>query len=313
MSNQMFTLLKEKNGNVRQLTFKKTLEYFHVPHEWKLVHEELAEEYAKMPWNYLTVIIETESLDERLWDDPKHTLITNEIWCCEVELEARKRAQNHFFTSEEIENIFKENQFPQTRYNWKEEDCKERIKTELEDAIYEAQVKMLYPEIVEEFKRECRYEYDEDQEEEIKLSSHAFAKKWKKRHLEIFLPRVHQNAKRVFPNTPEPFGHSSFAQYFLIEKEHKIEWVYGASSGSYTRYAHGLMGHLFATLTKKYNKTIPTYYFKNTKKNDFKYIEEWDSFKVDRHELTGNYPARWEHSEPLFEGLLFDKWPLSSS
>lgn len=70
------------------------------------------------------------------------------------------------------------------------------------------------------------------------------------------------------------------------------------------------MGHIFATLTKKYNKTIPTYFFKNTKNNDFKYIQECETFKVDRSELTGNYPARWEKSESLFQGLLFDHFQM---
>ncbi len=165
---------------------------------------------------------------------------------------------------------------------------------------------MHYPFIVEEFKRECRYEYDEKLDEEIKLSQKAFEKKWKDRQLEIFLPRVHEDVERVFPNAPEPFGHNNYlAQYFFIEKEAEIEWTYGASSGSMTRYTQGLMGHLFATLTKKYRKSIPTYFFKNTKNNDFQYVQSWKKLKVDRHELTGNYPADWEQSESLFKGLLF--------
>lgn len=311
----MFTFSKNKSGIVSQFSFNKPLEYLHLPCTWEIVHEELAEQYAKMPWKYCAVIVQTEPLEEKLWDDPKHAHRSYDVWCSEVEREARERAQDNYFTPEEIETIFKEHQFPKERYNWEEPDDdgedenwdEKNIETEIKDAIFDAQVKMLYPAVIEEFKKECRYEYDEDSGEEVKVAPHIFAQKWKKRQLEIFLPRVDESVERVLPNAPEPFRHTSFAQYFFIEKEDKIEWVHGSGIGSQTRYAHGLMGHLFATLTKKYGKSIPTYFFTNTKKNDFKYIQEWSSFKVDRSELTGNYPVRWEHSESLFKGQLFEQ------
>jgi hypothetical protein len=307
----MFILTKDKNNCIKQLTFNKPLHHYWLPNNWEIVHEDMAKQFAKMPWNYMTVIVETEPLAEKLWDDPRHAHISYTTLCSEVEEMARERARDHFFTDSQIESIFKKNRFPKNRYNWEAEegevDDEEPIEIELKDAIYDAQVKMLYPEVVEEFKEECRYEYDDKSDEEVKLAPRAFAKKWKKRQLEIFFPRVHEESQRAFPNTPEPFGHStSFAQYFFIEKEDKVEWILGSSIGSQTRYAHGLMGHIFATLTKKYKKTIPTYFFKHTKNNDFKFIKEWKTYKVDRSELTGNYPARWEKSESLFKGLLFD-------
>jgi len=307
----MFTFSKNKNGIISKFSFIKPLDYFHILSSWEVVHEELAEQFAKMPWNYLTAIVQTETLAEGLWNDPKHAHSTYEVWCSEVEEEARKRVQGKYFTPEEIENIFKEKQLPKVRYNWEEEDSdeeldEENIETQIKDAIFDAQIKMLYPEVVKEFKEECLYEYEEESGESVKLAPRAFAQKWEKRQLEIFLPRAHESVERVFPHTPEPFGGSSFSQYYFIEKEDKIEWVSGSGRGSQTRYTHGLMGHLFATLTKKHNKVIPTYCFKNTNKNDFKYIQEWETFKVDRSDLTGNYPIRWEPSESLFKGLLLD-------
>jgi hypothetical protein len=306
----MLSLIKDKKNIIKQLTFNKPLEHYGLSNNWEVVHEDMARQFAKTPWNYLTVIVETEPLAEKLWDDSRHAHISYTTLCSELEERAREQAEGHFFTESQIENIFKKHQFPKDRYNWEDEeeeyDKETPIETELKDAIFDAQVKMLYPRIIEEFKEECRYEYDEQLDEEIKLAPRAFAKKWKKQQLEIFLPRVHKHMQRAFPNTPEPFGHfASVAQYFFIEKEDQVEWVFGAGSGSQTRYAHGLMGHVFATLTKKYNKTIPTYFFKNTKNNDFKYIQKWETFKVDRRDLTGNYPAYWETSESLFKDLLF--------
>ena len=308
----IFTLTKNKNNIIKKLTFDKPLHNYWLPNNWEVTHADMAKQFAKMPWNYTTVIVQTEPLAQKLWDDPRHAHISYSTLCSEVEEMARERARDLFFNDSQIENIFKKNRFPKNRYNWEEEgevDDEEPIEIELKDAIYDAQVKMLYPAVVEEFKEECRCEYDEKSEEEVKLAPRAFAKKWKKRQLEIFLPRIHEQSQRAFPNTPEPFGHStSFAQYFFIEKEDKVEWILGSSIGSQTRYAHGLMGHIFATLTKENNKIIPTYFFKHTKHNDFKYIQEWETFKVDRSDLTGNYPARWETSESLFEGLLFSEF-----
>lgn len=304
----MIQIAKDKNNNIKQLTFNKPLDYYRLSNNWDMVHEDLAKEYAKKPWNYLTVMVEMEPLAEKLWNDPRHAHTSYTVLCSEVEEKARKRMENQFFNESEIEDIFTQHQFPKERYNWEddEEDRETPIISELKDAIYDAQVKMLYPEVIKEFKEECRYEYDEESDEEVKLTSSAFSKKWKKRQLEIFLPRIYEDSQRVFPNAPEPFGHfCSFCQYFFIEKENKIEWIFGSSSGSQTRYAHGLMGHIFATLTKKYKKTIPTYLFKHTTNNDFKFVQEWDTFKVDRMELTGNYPARWDKSESLFKELLF--------
>jgi hypothetical protein len=310
----MFTFAKDKNNNVTRFEFEKPLEHYYIPHSWELVHEELAEKFASMAWNYRTVIVVTEPMEEKLWDDPKYAHISYSTYCSEVEERARELArEKSFFSDAQIEKIFKKHNFPKERYNWEddeddEEDRQMPIVTELKDAIYDAQVKMLYPKIIQEFKDECRYDYDDESGEEVKLAPQAFAKKWKERELEIFLPRVHEESHRAYPNIPSPFGHStSLGQYFFIESEDKIEWVFGAWIGSSTRYAHGLMGHVFATLTKKYKKTIPTYYFKITNRNEFRYIKQWESFKVERHELTGNYPADWEESEPLFKGMLFSR------
>lgn len=308
----MFTFAKDKNNNVTHFEFTKPLEHYYIPHSWNLVHEELAEQFTKASHSYSTVIVATEPLEEKLWDDPKHVHISYSTYCSEMEERARELARESFFTDAQIENIFKKHNFPKERYNWEddedEEDREMPIEIELKDGIYDAQVKMLYPKVIEEFKDECRYDYDAETDEEVTLAPKAFAKKWKERGLEIFLPRVHEKSQRTYPNVPSPFGHSaSLSQYFFIESEDKIEWVFGASIGSGTRYAHGLMGHVFATLIKKYKKNIPTYYFKINKHNEFKYIKQWKSLKVERWELTGNYPADWEKSEPLFKGMLFSR------
>lgn len=228
-SNTMFSLTKDKNNIVKKLTFNKPLHYYYLPNNWDMIHEDMAQQFAKMPWNYATAIVQTEPLAQKLWDDPRHAHISYTTLCSEVEERAREQAGDHFFSDSQIADIFKKNRFPKNRYNWEEEgevDDEKPIEIELKDAIYDAQVKMLYPEIVEEFKEECRYEYDEKTEEEVKLAPKAFAKKWKKRQLEIFLPRVDERSQRAFPNTPEPFDHStSFTQYFFIEKEDKVEWI----------------------------------------------------------------------------------------
>lgn len=305
----MFNLVKDKKGIVKQLTFNKPLERYYIPFDKGVIHEELAKQFAENNWNYFSVIVKTEQLEEKLWDDPKHAHKSYSVYCSLVQREAIEKAQGHFFSQEEVDQIFEDFQFPKERYNWKDEEKeKTHLVTEIIDAIYDAQVKMQYPAVIEEFKRECRYEIDEETGDEVKVPKDVFEKRWKKRQLEIFLPRVDEDIRRTLPNTPEPFGgFTLLAQYFFIEKEDKIEWASGSYAGSQTRYDFGLMGHLFATLTKKYNKTIPTYLFKNTKNNEFQYIEEWKTFKVDRCELTGNYPVRWENSEPLFEGLLFER------
>lgn len=281
--NEMFNLEKNKKGIVKKLTFDKPLERLYIPHDWDVVHEELAKEYGKEPWNYLTVIVRTEQMDEKLWDDPRHAHRSYSTYCSEVEEEARDRARENLFSSKEIEKIFKKYKFPKERYNWEDEEEEENYReipldTEIKDAIYDAQVKMHYPAVIEEFKRECLYEEDEETGEEVKVSPKVFEKKWKERQLEIFLPRVDEEVDRALPNTPEPFDTSSYlTQFFFIEKNDKIEWASGSGDGSQTRYDFGLMGHLFATLTKKYQKTIPTYFFKNNAQNEFQYINSTKS------------------------------------
>src|SRR3984885_3417579 len=147
---RMFSFTKDKNNNIKKLTFDKPLNHYYIPHDWEIVHEDMAKQFAKMPWNYLTIIVQTEPMAEKLWDDPKHAHISYTTLCSEVEESARRQAGDHFFNDSQIEGIFKKNRFPKNRYNWEAEegevDDEVPIETELKDAIYDAQVKMLYPE-----------------------------------------------------------------------------------------------------------------------------------------------------------------------
>ena len=43
----MLSFTKSKNGLIRDLTFNKPLNYFHMPHHWEIEHEKLAQEYAQ--------------------------------------------------------------------------------------------------------------------------------------------------------------------------------------------------------------------------------------------------------------------------
>ena len=264
-----------------------------------LKHDDIAHECEETACSL--VICVTHPLTKALESDPRHVHIENLVLCGEVEATARERLMHHDFRLKELAT-----QFSQDRFNWKDDDTPISLQSELHDAIVQAQICQMYPQIVDEFREECKYEYDEDRDEEVRISDEAFAQKWEQRSLEIFLPRMSERRERMFPNAPKPFCWSSAAleQWFFVDRGDAIEYDRGNARGSGGRFTNGLMGHAFAVLASR-GSEIPTYYVEHTPTNDLHLVKKWDTLRlVDNIELTENYKPPASTDPALFDGLL---------
>ena len=306
----MLDYILKENNVISELKFTRPLGYLSTDTE-EPGHRELAKRYAENNYKCCLVMMTSQYLDEHLYDDPKHMHITNHLIISEVEDEARKQLNQRYYSVEEVDDIFKAKEFPRKTYNW-QEDSEREIEHRITDGIFQSQVYEHYHEVIERFKEECRYDYNEETDEEIELSDSEAEARWQIRQKEIFLPRVTPSYERVYPNTPTPFDfwdyRNPWQQYFFVDKGEgkSIEWAKGGSGGSSQRYNNGLLSHTFAQLEKQYGYKIPTYYFEHTSSNEFCFKHCWDGLHLLKRELTGNYGENFQDTKYLFEGKLLD-------
>ncbi len=307
----MFTFEKTKTSIIKNLVFNKSLDYFSKYSKGVKddTHSALAKIFSEHQYKCCLVMMTEEHLDEKLYEDPSHLQITNHLLVSEVEEEARDRVERSYYSSDELEKIFKEREYPRKTYNWKT-DPKREIEHQITDAIFQSQAFEYYPDVVALFKEMCKYDYDEETGDEIRLTKSAAKKRWEKRLKEIHLPRVSATYERVYPNTPKPFNYwdhrNPWQQYFFIDQGDHIAWTKGGSGGSHQRYENGLLSHTFAMLEHDYDFEIPTYYFEHSSMNEFKFVDESKCLRLISWELTGNYREDLQKTKYLFQGKLVD-------
>jgi hypothetical protein len=107
---------------------------------------------------------------------------------------------------------------------------------------------------------------------------------------------------------PAPFCHwdsrNRFQQWFFIRRGDSIEYHQGGSGSSQQRETQGRYGHVFATLSARHGKRIPTHVLMYSETNRLLMVRKYDTFKAVNEELVGNYHADWGETGSLFSGRL---------
>ena len=236
-----------------------------------------------------------------------------------IEFQLWEKHKNEDILSYVLPRTVKQQCEIQTTCNVEKEN--EQFKNNLVDKVYHTQVKLLEFELLENYKRTAKYkvdqetgEYVEDENGElIELSEDEWLQAWDALILELTMPRTIIEYKRKYNYMPEPYCHWDYRnfwqQYFFIEDGNDNLYACGGTGSSSQREINGLMTHTFATLTKQYNKQIPTLIYEYNEHNEFILINSYESFKTLPHELNGNYRnERINHEtiKELFQDLLIN-------
>jgi hypothetical protein len=235
--------------------------------------------------------------------------VTNEITLSEVRREAQRRLTNRYFSDEQCDALLKQFDLPQWKKNYGDdlEESNRRFKIEINDAILSAQEQMVVFDTLEELREQCRWDYDEEKDEERKRSDEEFQREWDRSKLEKVMPGIIPVYERVYA-MPEPFRHwdsrNRFQQWYFIQRDNKIEYHQGGSGSSQQREKQGRYGHVFAVLSSHHNMRIPTYVLIYDETNRLLLMQEYESFKAVDQELVGNYRADWKEINSLFDGML---------
>lgn len=277
-------------------------------------HDRRAAELARGDSRFASILILIAPLRGDLLDDPRYMRKTNHIIASEVEEEARKRMVNRYMSEKEAVRLLRKNGIPLRESN--SVDDNRSFKMKLVDLIWEAQKNSHIPEIVDEFREETRFDYDETTDVERELSPAAFRKAWEKRRLEIFLPRVETELRRVY-SMPEPFSfwdpRNPFQQWFFVDDGETISYAQGGPGSSGQREAMGRYAHLFVTLAKRHGREAPTDVLQYTETNQLRLLHHFDRFMVLNRDLTGNYRAESAGVARRFKGRLLDWDPRKNT
>lgn len=286
-------------------------------------HEAIASLIAKNNWPCYMAIVNSERLDDSLWEDPTKLHKTNYVSLSEGLYDVRRNMMNRYFKEEDLKGFFKKYEFPLDRYNFKEDEEKERrLKFEVEDALFQYQEQVELFELVTEAVKDAEYELDgegyvvfDDNDEPVKAKPEDVEKN-RKVILERFLiPRVYTKHERVY-DMPKPFHYwdsrSKWHQYFFVDIPSGgiTTFSIGGGGSSCRREDNGRWAHVFATLRGKYGIKIPTKVFLYNKFNEMKLIEESEEFQTLRFDITGNYQMEWKESEKIMTGMIH---PLSDT
>ena len=303
----MYHLDVGKGGIVTDFRFVRPVQPAGGADPFAVDHDRRAAELARGDARFASVLILAAPLRSDLYDDPRYMHKTNHILVSEVEGEARKRMINRYMSDRDAVRLLRKQRIPLWEDNVVPDDGS--FKRKLIDAVWKAEEESLFPEIVEEFWEEARFEYDESTDEERELAPAAFRKKWAKRRLEIFLPRVETEHRRAY-SMPEPFGYwdprNPFQQWFFIDDGESISYAQGGPGGSGQREAMGRYAHLFVTLARRHRREAPTDVLQYTETNQLRRLRHYDRFMVLNRDLTGNYQADHAQVARLFKGRLLD-------
>jgi hypothetical protein len=293
------------------ITFDRPLEAKgHRPGSFDRVdHEAIAKDIADAGYTVASVVVVCQDLRQELRDNPKYMHITNDIGISQVQFEARKRLMNKPMGQEEVQGLIAKFELPTWKKNYGEDrdEADGQFKTQLLDAIFEAQEQIGIFEIMEELKRECRWDYDEETDEERERSEEEAQREWEQIRLEQVMPQVLTEFERVY-RLPEPFcfwdPRNRFQQWYFVQKPDVVEYYQGGSGSSQQRETQGRYAHTFATLSRRFGKKIPTTVLRYTGENKLQLVKEYSTFRAIGEELTGNYKADARDKEKLFEGML---------
>lgn len=315
--------------NIVSLEFVYPLQYGSYMKFDLIGHEELAKviiaekDSLNQPKRFIPtmVLIESETLEDDLWENPDYMKKTNNVIICEAREEVRRTLINRYMDREELDSFIDKNALPTWKYNDRDQPSYERkFKYELEEAIFEYQEDLALVDIIETILETSKYVLDEelypimpedeDCEEPLLESDPDKVKRNRNQLLERHLkPRVGTTFKRVYA-MPHPLNHwdcrSYWHQFFCIEDllEEQTTVFRGNWGGSGSREINGRMAHTFAHLTRNYGVVIPTYHLCYTGRNQLEHIATYNTFKCFPYDLVGNYPGTHKNVDILFDGMI---------
>lgn len=275
------------------------------------------------------IIIESQRLADEYWDDPKYMHKTNHLCFCEAQQDARKELVNRYFRTEALVKFSTDNDLSTWKYNYKEQEEKERIfKFEVEDAIFEYQERLKIAETVIDAVKEAEtYLFDEcgyvqckddmNNVEGVEFDDEGYAlvkdpeviKQQRDSILHRLLkPKMMTEHARVY-DMPDPFCHwdyrSFWHQWFAIvdKRTNQIVIHRGNSGSSGAREENGRWGHTFCHLAKVHGIETHTSHLLYNKHNQLELRASYDTFKSLRYDLCGNYQVEsYSEVDKLFEG-----------
>ena len=127
-------------------------EHFNPPFE---NHEKLAQ-CLTSGYKLSTAIVIADQIDHNLAKDPKFATIQNHIMCSIVEEDARREMTNSYRGVDEVEKLLLDWGVNFKASNNSTEDQNRKFKSDILDLVFKAETIALYPEIIENIRRNCR-------------------------------------------------------------------------------------------------------------------------------------------------------------
>ena len=271
-----------------------------------LQHEQLAE---RLKGKILSsILILSDFLDAELWEDPNYCYRDAHVLVSEVEEEARKRVSGDYYSEAQILEFCEKFGLDVESTSYDEKKNREHW-IRLENAFIDLRSKLLIPSILKDFKKSFQaVDPDTFDDREPPLTKEQLKILWPDYFLRIMMPRTSRSYRRLYDNIPKPMTHwdsrNSWQQFFFVSdgQGQPIDYIHGGYASSGAREHQGLMAHTFATLdsVSKIKTIVARYSSKNILVPDV----EFDSFKTQPQELSGNYRSSREVIRELFRGKL---------
>jgi hypothetical protein len=243
---------------------------------------------------FFSVYVFMESIDDDLWEDSRYVEKEKVRLCSRVDEKVRRywwdrNAEHLKRIDERLEVLKKDPEY---------QGMKEYV---LRDKIIEELDSEIYPQMIEQVKKEYQEIYEDEWEEY-----------WKKE--DPFKERIEYEYRRRY-DMPLPFSHwdrrNLWQQYYFAKNQEGIFFYeQGGSGSSGQRYDHGFYGHLFALLNSE--KPIATYFFTYDSRNRFVFNRVEKSLHLHFFDLVGNFHIDWKESERILADVtkIRDKFKL---
>jgi len=285
------------------VAWSDTFEHFSAPGR----HEELVETLKDK--KLFSILIFADFLEDDLREDPEHCRKDLHVLVSEVEEEARKQiGYNGYYSKEEILELCERFGLEVASHSYNEEDNRKHW-IKLENAFIELRQRLLVPSILQGFKKSFK-ETDPDtwEDRDSLLTKEDMKTLWPDYFMKIMMPRTSKSYHRNYDYIPKPMcywdSRHSWQQYFFISDGEgaPIQWIKGGYASSGARENQGRMAHTFATLDG--SMKIKTLIARYTSKNILVPDVEFESFKTQPQELSGNYYSNRDVIRELFKGKL---------
>jgi hypothetical protein len=268
-------------------------------------HTKLAVKYSDSKYKIWSVIVTMARLKDELWNNLEYNIVTNNIAISQIEEEARDYMGNRYMSIQEVHDHLIKCEVAMTAGNNTTDEQNRKHVCDLEDKVFDAQLKSVYPEIIENYRRGFSYDYNEETDEEIPKDPAIVEEEWPKELLRLLTPRTYVSCKRNYDNMPAPLSywdsrHSWQQYYFILDTDTNIlYYAIGGYASSGSREAHGRYGHTFAVLNTN-AKDTPTLIYHYDDENKFNFVREYANFKVVQGHLTGNYQPEEKRDNLMF-------------